>query len=264
MKLTDRVVLVTGASTGIGAATARAVAARGGRPVLVARSADKLDALAAEIARSGGRALALAADVGDLDAVSAMAERVRAEVGVPDVIVNNAGAGRFLFIDETDPRELAAMTAVPYHAAFYVTRAFIEEMIARRSGRIVNLTTPGAYFPWPGSAAYASARWAVRGFTEALRQDLHGTGVGVTLVVPGKVTSEYFAHNPGAEERIPKIARIMRTLTPEQTADAIVAGIEHQRAEVFVPVELRLLELQARLFPGITRWLVQRTGARRP
>jgi short-subunit dehydrogenase len=193
-----------------------------------------------------------------------MAEQVKAESGVPAVIVNNAGAGRFLFIDETEPQELAAMTAVPYHAAFYVTRAFIEEMVARRFGRIVNITTPVAYMPWAGAIGYAGARWAVRGFTEALRADLHGTGVGVTIVVPGKVSSEYFAHNPGAEERIPRVAKLMRTLTPEQTAEAIAGAIEHDRGEVIIPPELRLLMLQARLLPGPTRWLIHRTGARRP
>jgi short-subunit dehydrogenase len=264
MELAGRTVLITGASTGIGAAAARAVAARDGHALLVARSADRLQDLATEIERSGGRASAFPADVGDLDAVAAMADRVRDEVGTPEVIVNNAGAGRFLFIDETDPRELTAMTAVPYHAAFYVTRAFIEDMIARGGGRIVNICTPVAYFPWPGAAGYAGARWAVRGFTEALRADLHGTGVGVSLVVPGKVSSDYFVNNPGAEERLPGVEKLLRSLTPDQAADAIVDAIERERSEVFVPFELRLLELQGRLFPGLTRWIVQRTGARRP
>jgi len=264
VQLRNTSVLITGASTGIGAATARAVAARGATALLVARSADKLERLAHEIDRAGGKARPFPADVGDPDAVAAMAELVKAEIGVPSVIVNNAGAGRFLFIDETDPHELASMTDVPYHAAFYVTRAFIEEMIARKSGRIVNITTPVAYFTWPGAAGYAGARWAVRGFTEALRADLYRTGVGVSVVVPAKVSSEYFEHNPGAEQRIPKIARLIRTLTPEQTADAVVGAIEKERAEVFVPAELRFLELQNRLFPGVTRWIVHRTGARRP
>jgi short-subunit dehydrogenase len=263
MQLRNTSVLITGASTGIGAATARAVAAKGATALLVARSADKLERIAHEIERGGGRARPFPADVGDPDAVAAMADIVRTEIGVPSVIVNNAGAGRFLFIDETDPHELAGMTAVPYHAAFYVTRAFIEEMIARRSGRIVNICTPVAYFTWAGAAGYAGARWAVRGFTEALRADLHGTGVGVSMVVPAKVSSEYFEHNQGAEERIPKIARLIRTLTPEQTADAIVDAIERERNEVFVPLELRALELQNRLFPGVTRWLIHRTGAKR-
>jgi short-subunit dehydrogenase len=263
VELRDRSVLITGASTGIGAATARAVARRGGRALLVARSADKLEAVAAEIGSAGGSAAPFAADVGDQRAVAEMAQRVRDEVGTPDVIVNNAGAGRWLFIEETDPEELLEMTAVPYHAAFFVTRAFIDGMLTRGSGHIVNITTPVAYFAWPGALGYAGARWAVRGFSEALRADLRATGIGVSTVVPGKVSSEYFSHNPGTEERIPKIARIMRTLTPEQTADAIVDAIERERTEVMIPLELKLLMLQTRLFPGLTRWVVDKTGAKR-
>ena len=100
MNLGGRLALVTGASTGIGAATARALAGRGARVALVARSSDKLESLAAQI---GEGALACPTDVSDHHAVAQMAERIRAEEGVPDVLVNNAGAGRFLFIEETSP-----------------------------------------------------------------------------------------------------------------------------------------------------------------
>jgi uncharacterized protein len=103
----------------------------------------------------------------------------------------------------------------------------------------------------------------MRGFTEALRVDLHGTGIGVSQVVPGKVSSAYFDHNPGAEARIPRISRLIRTLTPEQTADAIVNAVERERGDVFLPFELRLMMLQARLMPGMTRRVMSRTGARR-
>jgi uncharacterized protein len=263
MELRARVALVTGASTGIGEAACREFARRGARVLLVARSADKLESVAAAIRAAGGDARAFATDVGDAAAVAELQARVQAEVGVPDVIVNNAGQGRFLFIDETEPTELTGMTDVPYHAAFFVTRAFIEGMLARRSGWIVNVNTPAAFAPWPGALGYAGARWAVRGFTEALRVDLHGTGIGVSQVVPGKVSSAYFDDNPGAEARIPRISRLIRTLTPEQTADAIVNAVERERGDVFLPFELRLMMLQARLMPGMTRRVMNLTGARR-
>jgi NAD(P)-dependent dehydrogenase (short-subunit alcohol dehydrogenase family) len=107
----------------------------------------------------GEGALACPTDVSDHHAVAQMAERIRAEEGVPDVVVNNAGAGRFLFIEETSPEELVQMTAVPYHAAFFVTRAFIVEMLARRSGRIVNVSTPPTH---PGRARPATRARAGR------------------------------------------------------------------------------------------------------
>ena len=264
MDLTGRVALVTGASTGIGEAASHVLARRGARVLLVARSADTLESVAAAHQRGGRPRQAFPADVGDIAAVADLQARVQAEVGVPDVIVNNAGQGRFLFIDETDPAELTGMTDVPYHAAFFVTRAFIGGMLARRSGWIVNVNTPAAFAPWPGALGYASARWAMRGFTEALRVDLHGTGIGVSQVVPGKVSSAYFNHNPGAEARIPRIGRLIRTLTPEQAGEAIADAVERERGDVFVPFELGVMMFQARLMPGLTRRLMSLTGTRRP
>jgi short-subunit dehydrogenase len=110
---------------------------------------------------------------------------------------------------------------------------------------------------------YSGARWGLRGFDATLRADLRGTGVGVTHVVPAKVSSEYFEHNPGAEERIPRAARLIRTLTPEEVAEAICAGVERERREVVVPWLLRLFYLQSRFFPRLTEWVLWRTGARR-
>jgi len=259
-RLAGSTALVTGASTGIGAATARELGLRGARVLLVARSEGPLRDLAQEI---GMRAAAYPTDVSDPDAVAAMAERVRSEVGVPDVIVNNAGAGRFLFIEETSAEELVQMTAVPYFAAFFVTRAFIEGMLTRGSGHIVNVNTPVSTIVWPGAMGYAGARWAMRGFTKALRADLRGTGIKVTEVIPGKVTSDYFAHNPGAEQRIPSVSRILPTLTPERTAELIAGGIERERREVISPFLLRLMYLQDRFTPRLTEWVVHRTGAKR-
>jgi uncharacterized protein len=260
-RLAGSTALVTGASTGIGAATARELGLRGARVLLVARSEGPLRELADEI---GMGAAAYPTDVSDADAVSAMAERVKAEVGIPDVIVNNAGAGRFLFIEETSPEELVQMTAVPYFAAFFVTRAFVDDMLARDSGHVVNVNTPISTIVWPGAMGYAGARWAMRGFTKALRADLRGTGISVTEVVPGKVTSDYFANNPGAEERLPSISRILPTLTPEKTAELIAGGIERDRREVISPFLLRLMIFQERFAPRLTEWVVHRTGAKRP
>jgi uncharacterized protein len=261
VRLEGRLALVTGASTGIGAATARALVDRGARVVVVARRREALDRVAAEI---GTAAHVHPADVSDADEVAELARTVTAELGTPDVLVNNAGAGRFLFIDETSPEELVQQMSVPFFAAFFVTRAFIEDMVRRGSGQIVNVNTPISRITWPGAIGYASARWAMRGFSEALRADLAGTGLRITEVVPAKVSSEYFAHNPGAEERIPGISRLFPTLTPEQTARAIVRGIERGAREVSTPLAYRLAAGQARLFPRLSSWLVVKTGARRP
>jgi short-subunit dehydrogenase len=263
MRLDGSTVLITGASTGIGAACAREMAGRGATVALVARSAGPLGDLALEIVNGGGKAHAYPTDVSSAAAVAELADRVAAELGVPDVIINNAGAGRFLFIDETPPDEIERMMAVPFFAAFWVTRAFVQDMIVRGSGRIVNLTTPVAFSTWPGSAGYACARWAMRGLTAALRADLAGTGVGVTEVVPAKVSSEYFANNPGAEDRIPSITKLIGTITPEECARGMADGIERDRRQVLLPLRWRLLEPWTRITPRVSEWLVRRGGATR-
>lgn len=261
MNLDGAHVVVTGASRGIGAATARTFAQAGARVALLARSAEVEDRAAA-ITAEGGKSDAYRVDLTDPAAVAEVARRILAAAPV-DVLVNNAGAGRFLSVEETPPEAAMAMMASPYFAAYHTTYAFLPGMLARRRGRIVNVTSPAARIPWPGATAYTAARWAMRGFTEALQADLAGTGVGATLVVPGKVASPYFAHNPGSEERIPRITRLIPALSPQAVAEAIVAGVRRDRADVVLPWSLRLLFVVHSLAPWPVEALMVRTGWRR-
>ncbi|HLN47611.1 MAG TPA: SDR family NAD(P)-dependent oxidoreductase, partial [Magnetospirillaceae bacterium] len=156
------------------------------------------------------------------------------------------------------------MMALPYFAAFYLTSAFLPGMLARRSGRIVNVGSPAAFAPWPGATGYAAARWALRGLTQALRADLHGTGVGVAQVIAGEVTSSYWENNPGAAARMPRIAKIFPKLTPEQVANAIVHGLERDSANVVVPFALRVALACHKIWPWPMERLLISTGHRRP
>ncbi|HYF61675.1 MAG TPA: SDR family NAD(P)-dependent oxidoreductase [Herpetosiphonaceae bacterium] len=263
MKIKDTIAVVTGASSGIGAATARLLAARRARVVLLARGAGPLEELAGQIKAAGGEAWAYPVDLTDAAAVAGTAARVLAEVGVPHILVNNAGMGRFLAIDETTAAEAAEMMAAPYFAAFHVTHAFLPAMLGRRRGMIVNVTSPASRLPWPGATAYAAARWAMRGFNEALRADLYRTGVSTMLVTPGKVKSAYFANNPGSEERIPAIARISKTLTPEEVAEALVKGVEAGKRSVVTPRLIQVFFVLHALFPRTIEFLVNSTGWKR-
>ena len=261
MELRGKKALVTGASSGIGAATARALAAAGARVLLLARRQPELERVAATL---GDRAAAVhAVDLTDADAVARVASRITADVGTPDIVVNNAGAGQWKFVDETTPAEAVQMMAVPYFAAFFVTRAFLPGMLARGSGHIVNVSSVASRFVWPGAAAYTAARWAVRGFSEALRADLAGTGIGITLVEAGAVASSYWDNNPGSRERLPGVSRLIPTLSPDEAAHAIVRGIERNRRLVVAPALMRVIYLQHAVFPGLVQWLMIRTGYRR-
>jgi short-subunit dehydrogenase len=254
--------LITGASSGIGAATARALADAGARVHLVARRAADLEKVAGSI--GSGAATTYPVDLSSASAVAQLAERISSAVGTPDIIVNNAGAGQWKFVDETTPEEAVQMMAVPYFATFYVTHAFLPGMLRRNTGHIVNVSSVGSRFVWPGATAYIAARWAVRGFTEALRADLAGTGIGVTLFESGVVRSPYWEHNPGSRERVPRMGRLVPELTPEAVAAAIVRGIEHEQKLVVVPLMMKLTYWQHAVFPGVVQWLMTRTGYTRP
>ena len=162
MKVTGTLALVTGASSGIGAATARELAREGARVLLLARTREALDRVAREITDAEGSAKVQSVDLADAPAVQQAASAIQAESGTPDILVNGAGAGRPLFTEETSPAEAAQMIAVPYLGAFNLTRAFLPDMIRRRRGHIVNVSSVAAFFAVPGMTGYTAARWAMR------------------------------------------------------------------------------------------------------
>jgi short-subunit dehydrogenase len=137
-------------------------------------------------------------------------------------------------------------------------------MIARGSGHLAYVNSPAAIVAWPGAAAYTAARWALRGFAEALRADLHGTRIEVTSAIPGWVSSSYFDHNPGVVARAPGLARLLPRLTPEQAAERLLRGIERGERLILTPRALKMLYLAHAVAPWLVRRLVLATGARRP
>lgn len=259
--LDGKLALVTGASSGIGVEIAKALAARGARLILVARSREGLEATAAAIGASGGEAMAMPADLSDVADVQRLAAEVLAGPGPPDVLVNNAGAGRWRAVDEAEPGEAQSAVALPYLAASELTRELVPAMIARGSGHILNMTSVAGFVTIPGANAYGSARWAMRAFSYQLEDDLRGTGVGVSLLAPSEVDSPYFDHNPGSRERIPKIAKLIGTMTEADVAAAAVKAIERERRELIIPWRAWLL-LKTTPAPVI-RALMRRTGWRR-
>ena len=251
MILAGKLCVVTGASSGIGEATARALAARGAQVILVARNASRLTAVADEIRTVGGRADTAVADLGSAAVVAKLARDLLAKFGPPDLLVNNAGAGRWLSVIETSADDAAQMLAVPYLAAFNLTRELLPTMLARGSGRIVNVTSVAARLAWPGATAYIAARRAMEGFHAGLSAELRGTGVGATLAMLGTVDSPYWEHNPGSRERLPAGGRGIRTLTTGQAAQAIVSAVERDRPIVIKPAVFKLLLILAALWPGV-------------
>lgn len=262
--MTRQLAVVTGASSGIGAATARILVARGWTVVLVARREARLRRLAQHLEAFGvGHAVVEPLDGADPDAVEAMAARVDARFGTPRAIVNSAGAGVWRWPEQTPPAEMERLLDAPYRSAYHVTTAFLPGLLTQRSGVVVHVGSPASIAPWPGATGYTVSRWALRGFHEALLQDLHGTGVRSSHVLFGEVTSEYFVANADSRIHIPGLGKLIRRITPGEAAEVIVRTIHAPRDEVFHPRTLAALRVGNRLAPGTVRRLARVTGRQR-
>jgi short-subunit dehydrogenase len=263
MQLKDKLVVISGASRGIGAVTAKALAAEGCVLALLARTQKDLDQVAEAVRKAGGKAYPFVIDLRKLDEIEAVSAQILRDLGTPDVLIHNAGVGRWLFTEETPADEAEDMIALPYKAAFHLTRCLLPSMLAARSGAILAVNSPASIMVWPGSAGYAASRWALRGFVEALRVDLHGTGVRVSEVLLGKVDSDYFVANAGTEARLPRIAKLIPVLSTERAAAILVKVLKTGRRRKIAPMMLRIMSWFAWLTPRIVRALVRSTGHRR-
>jgi short-subunit dehydrogenase len=245
-------VLVTGASRGIGESIARAFAARGCTLGLVARSAEELERFAAELPGDGHRALA--ADVGD----AASMERALQEFGELDVVVANAGVAHYLRFDEM-PLELAEeLTRVNWFGTVHTVRAALPQLVARRRGHVVVVSSGAGLRAFPHAAVYGATKAAQRGFAEALRHELAGSGVSVTTVFPGQIASALHDHE---KARMPDWYRLDRSVAPEPLAERVVEAVENDRREVFYPPNVRLLRVLNGISPRLADALLRRIMA---
>lgn len=206
--LAGKAAVVTGASSGIGEATARRLGAAGARVMLVARRGERLEALAAEI---GGGACWLALDLAQPGAAQAMLDAALARLGAVDILINNAGILRTSHVDAFDLAQLEPLIAINYTAVVRASVLFARAMKPRGTGQIVNLSSIGASLTAAGTGVYAGLKAALEKFTDVLRIELAGSGVRVGLVAPGTTSTEIFADikahgQPGWDEFIPPMA----------------------------------------------------------
>jgi NADP-dependent 3-hydroxy acid dehydrogenase YdfG len=222
--LSGRVALVTGASSGIGEATAVALAQAGAAVAIGARRADRLSALAEELDGEGARVLTLDLDVTDEASCRDAVARTRAELGGLDVLVNNAGVMLLGTIVGADPEDWRRMLDTNVLGVMYPTHAAIDGMLEQGSGDIVNISSTAGRTARAGAGVYNASKWAVNAFSESLRQEVTARGVRISLVEPGAVETELRSHITQPEAKAAALAHSegMRSLRPEDVARAIV------------------------------------------
>lgn len=229
-----KVVVVTGASAGVGRAVVRAFAARGAHIGLIARGTDGLDAARAEVESMGGRALVLPLDVADAKAVDEAAERVERELGPIDIWVNDAMVSVFAAVIDTTPEEFKRVTEVTYLGYVYGTLAALKRMQMRNRGTIIQIGSALAYRSIPLQAAYCAAKHAIKGFSESLRTELlhDGSKVRVTQVQLPAVNTPHFSWSRAKLPRTPQ--PVPPIFQPEVIADAVLYAAKHDRREIHV------------------------------
>jgi short-subunit dehydrogenase len=254
MKLQDTRILFTGAAGGIGAETARLLASKGARLALVDRSANALEALTDEITAHGGRAHAIAADLLDPRGRDAVLAGTRRALGNNiDILVNGAGLMSFRPFAEEDPEDLQRIVQLNLLAPMALTRAVLPAMLARGSGRIVNIGSTFGSIAFACFASYSASKFGLRGFSEALRRELHASGVGVTYIAPRAVKTPL---NTAAVYRMAQATK-MKMDDPAWVAERIVRAIERDGKDVYLgwPESLfvRVNALLPRLVDGALR-----------
>jgi NAD(P)-dependent dehydrogenase (short-subunit alcohol dehydrogenase family) len=256
-----RVVVITGASSGVGRATARAFAARGARIGLLARGRQGLEAARAEVVQNGGHALALPTDVADPDAVGMAADAVEREYGPLDVWVNNAMVSVFSPVAELEAEEIRRVTETTYLGTVYGTLTALRRMHPRDRGVIVQVGSALAYRAIPLQAAYCGAKHAIQGFTESLRTELlhERSGVKVTMVQLPALNTPHFSV---VKSRLPRHPRpVPPVYQPELAAEAVVWAADNpDRRELWVGGSTVRALLADRIAPGLLDRYLARAG----
>ncbi len=222
---TGRCAVITGASSGIGEATARALAADGHRLALLARRADRIEAVASELA---GAAIAIEADVTDRDSIVRAAERVQDELGGADILINNAGLMLLAPFTSDQRSEHRQMVETNLLGAMTTTEVFLDQL-RDGGGDLVNISSVAGRTARPGNAAYAATKWGINGWSESLRQELQ-PDIRVTVIEPGAVATELTDHITDAEtKRATEDFVKDLAIRPEDIAEVIAFAVSRPR-----------------------------------
>jgi short-subunit dehydrogenase len=257
----NKVIIVTGASSGIGEATARQFGRAGAKLILAARRVDKLEALAQEILvmGSGAEAFVVQADLSKLEDIQALVKQTLDKFGRIDVLVNNAGFGRLDWLENLDPvKDIQAQFDVNVLGVIQTTRQVLPIMIKQRSGHIINMCSMAGLVATPTYTVYAACKHAVHGFSEALRREVKPWGIDVSMIYPGGVITEFQAH-AGIKRKTGATTPQSLLLTADQVGAAVVQLVRSPRAMRILPWAWSFTVWMNRNF----NWLVDNTTIKR-
>jgi uncharacterized protein len=254
MDLKDKTVVITGASSGIGRAAALELARRGAHLVLGARRLEALERTAADCRAFGVRATAVAADVTKPEDCA----RLIAAAGDVDVLVNNAGFATFDAIAEAKPDELRAMMETNYFGMVHCTQAVLPRMLERGGGTIVNVASIAGIMGYARMGGYCATKFAVIGFTEALRDEVLERGVRVALVCPGTTETEFFVK--AERGKMPGASRLIPGVSPERVARAVCDAAEDGRYRRILPLFAAIYMRMKETFPRLAHLLMRRAS----
>lgn len=251
------VILVTGASSGIGAATARRFARGGYRVALAARRLERLQALAEELRGQGGQVLAVATDMGKLEQVQELAQSVLETYGRIDILFNNAGFGCLDWLEQLEPEhDVQELIQVNLTGMIWMAHAVLPAMLKQHSGHIINMSSVAGLVAPPTYTVYSATKFGARGFTEALRREVGLFGIHVSGIYPGVVETEFAGH-AGFNSKTGIKSPGWLTLSAEQVAEAVWRLRRRPRRMLVIPWMYRPVYWFNTLFPEAVDWIVE-------
>ena len=255
MDFKNKVVLITGASSGIGKQTAIEFAKLGSSIILVARRKNKLEQVENELKQFNVNTLVCACDVSKKDQVEELSKIVLQKFDSIDILVNNAGFAIYGLVSDLSINEIESQMETNYFGMIYCVKNFLPLMLKKKSGHIVNVASVGASFSVPGVSSYCATKFAMLGFSEGLKHELYGTGVGLTVVSPIMVRTPLFEH--------PSFTNFSKfstgvSLSSETVAKTIIKASNSSRLEIVVPSVVRAVIWFKQTFPFLINPIIGR------
>ena len=255
--MSQLVVLVTGASSGIGSATAKYLGRQGYKIILAARRLERLEEIAEDIRKGGGEALVIQTDISRPDQIQNLVDLSIQKFERIDVLVNSAGYGTLRWLDEQSPEEISHQIQVNLMGAILLSRAVLPGMLSSGKGQIIQIASIASWVGLPTYSIYAANKFGLRGFMESFKRELRGTGITVSGVYPGSVDTEFDQH-AGIDWEFKRVTPSWLMVSSEAVARRIHKVIKHRRTFTIIPWIMVAPVLLNAIFPRFVGWILSK------